>query len=578
MEDEPHSPQAGHADGDQPAIPPGYRVVILSGLPPRAIVQLASRLTRDVPGLRVAGVLCDLPVYKTFPQRVRSFAANVRRPEFWPYVGARVFDGIASGLARCGHGLLRLAHGGAQLPALATEDSVEWMTDRVRDLGGTVHTTTAIHAPESLAFVRGLAPDLGIVYGTRILKPSLFDIPRDGSINVHKRRVPDYRGGGPIGLWELLDERTEIGITVHRVSAQLDAGHVIRSDTIPIEPYDSLRSLELKANVVGEDLLVAVARDFVSGTVTESPQPSGGRLFRTPSPERLRGYRRVIDARRPRFRATRTRPLWKLLAHVLVLGPRAVARNWSSRRRSAFPVVVLYHHLITDRPHPLGLPTAEYLRHVEYLSRHYRIVSLDEAVVLLRSGVVDRPTVVLTFDDGYADNVVNARAVADAAPFPATFFVSSQHVESGRPFRHDETSGHAGFPPMTWEGVRTLRRAGFDVGSHTRSHFDCGSADLETLKREIVESRADIEAQLGAPVTTFSFPWGRAANMSEAAVRLALQHYDVVLSACNGINRPGLPGSAVHLRRCVHPGTLLELEMTLQSLLEVEPESDRLSF
>ena len=57
-------------------------------------------------------------------------------------------------------------------------------------------------------------------------------------------------------LWEMLDGQREIGVTVHEVEEKLDAGAVINAQTIPIEPFDNLTSLALKAHVVANDLLV----------------------------------------------------------------------------------------------------------------------------------------------------------------------------------------------------------------------------------------------------------------------------------------------------------------------------------
>src|SRR4029077_9992783 len=161
-------------------------------------------------------------------------------------------------------------------------------------LGCTFRVTTDYHSEESLEFVRSLKPDLGVVYGTRILKPTLFTIPPLGSINIHKRKVPDYKGGGPVGLWELLDRQTEIGVTVHQVTEKLDAGAVVNSATIPIEPFDNLTSLALKAHVVGNDLLVQSVADYARGTLRLRPQEGTGRMFKSPTPQRLEQYRKDL--------------------------------------------------------------------------------------------------------------------------------------------------------------------------------------------------------------------------------------------------------------------------------------------
>jgi peptidoglycan/xylan/chitin deacetylase (PgdA/CDA1 family) len=263
----------------------------------------------------------------------------------------------------------------------------------------------------------------------------------------------------------------------------------------------------------------------------------------------------------------------KLLARSLCLLPYAVVRNWRRRTRRSFPVVILYHHLVADRSHSDGITTDAYAAHVAYLRKHYRIVSLSEAVELLRSGHVDVPTVVLTLDDGYADNFLGLRAIVEQSGVPVALFVSTEQVRERREFAHDVSANLRGFFPLTPEQIVHMNESGFEIGSHTQSHFDCGSSDFAALRREIVESKADLEAWLDEPQRFFAFPWGQPANMSAAAVEIAHTTYPYVLSAYGGHNVPKAGARWWHLRRCPHPNSLWELELQVQSLLELrEPE------
>ena len=106
---------------------------------------------------------------------------------------------------------------------------------------------------------------------------------------------------------------------------------------------------------------------------------------------------------RPQWRPVYTRNRLKLILRTAAL-PFVALRNRRRRRRKRFPIVVLYHHLTSDRPKFMSLPTAQFARHVRFLQRHYRIVSVDEAVAMLAKDEVPEPTVVLTLDDGYAEN------------------------------------------------------------------------------------------------------------------------------------------------------------------------------
>lgn len=555
------------------------RVVLLTGQSPAVIARLIERVRHEVPEAAMTGVLLEERRGRPFRERLRNFARNLGRKGFVSYVLARTARQALSRGAAAGHATLRWLHGAPNRPLNQLDvdrDGLErWLGDR----GVAFHRTTDLHSPEALRFVLELQPDLGVVFGTRILKPELFEIPRLGSINIHKRKVPEYRGGGPIGLWELLDDQTDIGVTVHRVAVQVDAGDVLHSAVIRVDPYDTLDSLGWKADVVGDDLLIRTIADHASGHVRARPQPPGGRTFRTPPPHELHRLRAHIRSRRPPPPLYRpSRPLWKLAGRVAVLGPAAILRNRRHRRAASFPIVILYHHVITDRDHALGMSTFQFKRHIDYLSRHYRILSLPNAIEALASGVVDVPTVVLTFDDGYADNFINVRAVTEPIGVPVTFFVSTANIAQGTPFAHDVAAGDTEFAPLTWDQVRGLRSAGHTIGSHTRSHFNCGSTDIIRLESEIAGSRDDLERELGPPLPWFSFPWGLPERMSAPAVEMALASYEWVFSACGGVNQPGRVRERRHLLRCPHPNNLLELALAAQDLMELDPPGPQLPF
>ena len=531
------------------------RVVILSGAAPRLVARLVAQIHRDVPEARVCGILYHALKSPGIPKRIRNFIENLPHPGYVGYVARRILAVPLSAIQALGRWGLRFLH--ASFPRSRAFGWSE-LQAYCRAQGCTLSITSDVHAAESLEYVRGLRPDLGIVFGTPILKPMLFEIPRLGSINLHQRKVPDYRGSGPIGLWEMLDGQKEIGVTVHRVLQKLDAGGVIRSTTIPIEPFDTIRSLGMKAHVVGIDLLTESVADFARGTVHERPQVGPSRMFRQPREGQLRRLIAQVDRKRQAFVPERGWPLWKLVARCLMLGPAAALRNWYRRLTGSFPIVVLYHHVVTDRPHFMGMSTDAFLRQLDYLHRYYQVVDLETAHAMLRSGKVSAPTVVLTFDDGYKDNDLSLRAASLHADVPATLFICSQRIDAQERFDHDLIRGHDGFPPLTWDEIRDLESYGFHVGAHTRTHFDCGSTDPALLEDELVGARREIEDHLGHPVEWFSFPTGNPRNMSRPAIELARRTYPHVCSAYGGVNWAGQPGAAWHVFRCPHPSSLLE--------------------
>jgi len=352
-----------------------FRVVIFSGGQPAYIHRLVKRIMNEVPETRVCGVLCERRPSKSLSKRSRDFLRNLKNPQFIGYAAEKVVRGLMSKLSRVGTAVLHFAHGGAPRPPSVVDPLQD-----LAALGCTFRVTTDYHSEESLEFVRSLKPDLGVVYGTRILKPTLFTIPRLGSINIHKRKVPDYKGGGPVGLWELLDSQTEIGVTVHQVTEKLDGGAVVNASTISIEPFDNLTSLALKAHVVGNDLIVRSIADFARCTLNLVPQQGTGKMFKSPNPVQLRKFEKELASRRPAYRPATSRSNAKMLLKTLVAAPSVTIRNWRRRAQRNFPVTILFHHLISDRPHRMGVSTEYFLKHVRFLQKQYQIVSLSQAI------------------------------------------------------------------------------------------------------------------------------------------------------------------------------------------------------
>lgn len=540
------------------------RLILFSSVPLRQVARIMARIRRDAPEAEVCGVLYERRRPKTLKQRVEIWRKKMKRFVFWRYVAHRVFAAIDRHIVNLLDMVIRFIHAAPNHPNGCTGFGLDDLSETCNKIGAELLVTGDIHSEEALEFVRRQNADLGLVFGTGILKPALYDIPKQGSINIHKRKVPDYRGGGPVGLWELLDGQKEIGVTVHRVEAKVDVGGVIRSTMIPIEPFDDLDSLALKADVVGADLIVAAIRDFARGMVTETPQSGPSKLFKNPPAEELLRMKKQLATRRKGYGNPYRWPRWKLLAKSLLFAPQVTLRSWRYRRKKDFPVMILYNHLVVDRPHHLGVSTSYFLRQVNYLVRHYRLVSVSEAVELTRRGGVAMPTVALTFDDGYADNFVNLRSVTEATGVPIGYFISTEHVSNGHEFAHDQIANHHGFPPNTWEQIEFLKHCGYEIGSHTRNHADCGSIDLEFLRSEIVGSGQDIEKRLGA-AANFSFPFGLPENISPPAVEIACGAFKNVFTAYGGGNFSS--DHARMLKRGNFPYTVWELELQLQSVL-----------
>lgn len=237
-------------------------------------------------------------------------------------------------------------------------------------------------------------------------------------------------------------------------------------------------------------------------------------------------------------------------------------RRWMARAMAAerAPVMVLFYHRVADdMATPWTITPRAFARQMEWLSRHFELVSLSEAQERVRCGRNAAPAVCITFDDGYAENCQAALPLLIRRRIPCTYFVCTHHVLHGEAFPHDIDRGLR-FAPNTVEELQQLAAAGIEIGAHTRSHADLGRVtDPEMLYDELVTAGAELQSAVGRPVRYFAFPFGKHINLNAAAFHLAYEHgYEAVCSAYGGYNFPG--DDAFHLQRIPADEVFLRLK------------------
>jgi peptidoglycan/xylan/chitin deacetylase (PgdA/CDA1 family) len=244
---------------------------------------------------------------------------------------------------------------------------------------------------------------------------------------------------------------------------------------------------------------------------------------------------------------------------------------------------ILAYHRIMPVPDPdtyefdLELISATPERFHEQMSRikrHFRPMRLTDVVAAMDAGRPLPPNAVaITFDDGYDDNFHYAFPILRDLGIPATFFVSTGHIDTGRPFGYDwlmhmilltsasrlelpelgidvpmpaerarrrELGGDVllqmknidafaqealitrlqtewNLPcdhtpddcrPMTWDQLRQMAAAGLEIGSHGVYHRMLAKMPPDAMVREVRESKATLDREIGADTVVMSYPVG----------------------------------------------------------------------
>ncbi len=219
------------------------------------------------------------------------------------------------------------------------------------------------------------------------------------------------------------------------------------------------------------------------------------------------------------------------------------------KKQHRVPTMVLFYHRVADEhPNDWTISTARFRAQIDWLQERFEVVSLEEAQHRIGAEENDRPTACITFDDGYADNCQFAIPWLLEQGLPLTYFVTSDHVQSGEPFAHD-LARDCPLAPNTVDQLREMAAAGVEIGTHTRTHADLGQiSDEQQLFDEIVGSKRDLERLLDRAVRYFAFPFGLPENLSTEAFRIAFEAgLWGVCSAYGGYNLPG--DDPFHLQR-----------------------------
>lgn len=206
----------------------------------------------------------------------------------------------------------------------------------------------------------------------------------------------------------------------------------------------------------------------------------------------------------------------------------------SGSRPGPGATVLIYHRVGGGTRDELDLPTDRFVEQLDALPRQ-TVVPLDTALDRIQAH--DRtPSVVLTFDDGFADVYANAWPHLRDRGLPFTLYLASGMV--GGTMRWEGSTGtSAGAPALTWDQLAEMRDSGLlTIGNHTRTHArpeDLTEAELDAASDEI-------DKHLGIRPDHFAYTWGVPVPRMEHALRCRFR------SAATGALGRNLPGTDPH--------------------------------
>jgi len=172
-------------------------------------------------------------------------------------------------------------------------------------------------------------------------------------------------------------------------------------------------------------------------------------------------------------------------------------------------IPILTYHSIDDSGSLLSVSSAAFGEHVARLqAAGYTAVPLSDALGRLAKpeSPGERP-VAITFDDGYATVYEHALPVLESRGWRATVFVVSGRIGSDNIWP-GQAASVAPARLLSWDQLRALNRAGWEVGAHSQTHADLTRLEDGPLAEEVSGAKAALEGGLREEVRAFAYPYG----------------------------------------------------------------------
>jgi peptidoglycan/xylan/chitin deacetylase (PgdA/CDA1 family) len=236
-----------------------------------------------------------------------------------------------------------------------------------------------------------------------------------------------------------------------------------------------------------------------------------------PNPEirRIRdNFDRYRELRRNRAAALSRKVAFRLLVprqRALALRNPSMARQ---RRRRAQPesIALCYHAVSEDWPAALSVRPDSLRRQLSLLlDRGYEPVTFSELVLGDADGA---RRMAVTFDDGYASVHDRALPILEQLGIPGTLFIPTAFVPGTELLGWEgigqwaQTEHAEELRPLSAEQLRAIAAAGWEIGSHSRTHPRLTQLNDEQLAAELRGSREDTERVLSAPCLSIAYPYG----------------------------------------------------------------------
>ena len=293
---------------------------------------------------------------------------------------------------------------------------------------------------------------------------------------------------------------------------------------------------------------------------------------------------------------------------------------------SSVPVIIRYHSVCSDSnliSSGIRLTPEAFTEHVAYFAKYFQVVTMTHLLERIQNRkTFEKNTLVLTFDDGYADNLGAAMVLNDYG-LTGLFYVTAGCIESDEPFwvsevRHlikntekkemtlplpvgeccvtvsnasereqairtvtrvlksvtmekrdhirkslrlqlNDTSPFPKGLMLSWAQLRKMVQMGMEIGGHTMTHPNLPSATIDEARKEIRACKSLLEAQLKTEISHFAYPNGGSLAHFDDKTKALVWEAGFQSATTSIAGKPGFESDLFELRRMGSTEALAEM-------------------
>ncbi len=192
--------------------------------------------------------------------------------------------------------------------------------------------------------------------------------------------------------------------------------------------------------------------------------------------------------------------------------------TWVTQGPDAVKVpIFMYHHIAVS---PINseyyVPPDKFADEMKLLHNWgYTTITTSMLVQAIKQGASLPPRpIIITFDDSWGSQYTNAFPVMKQYGFTGVLYTVVGYINKSSGLDTDPNY-------LTTDQIKEMAAAGWEVGSHTETHQQLTIMTQDQLHFEIIQSRKDLEKELGVPILTFAYPFGGANSAVDNYVHFA---------------------------------------------------------